>query len=337
MSVPAITFFNNKGGVGETFLVYHVAWMMADMGFRVLAGDLDPQGNLTAAFLDENRLEQIWEQTQSPATIYKCVSPLKNGVGDVAAPVIEKIDDNLALIPGDMNLLYFEEDLAQAWPKCLDRDERAFRVTSAFWRVLQSGASEHKADIILIDVGPNLGAINRAALIASDCVVIPLGPDLFSLQGLRNLGPTLIQWRTGWKERLGKKPLMDLPMPEGRMEAIGYIVIQHSIRNDRPLHAYQKWISRIPGSYREHVLKEKVTADVPEVSNDPHCFQLVKHYRSLMPMAQEANKPIFHLKPADGAIGSHAAAVLSAGRDFEDLAKKILERAGKALQRPITR
>ncbi len=60
MSVPVIAFFNNKGGVGKTSLVYHAAWMLADQGYRVVAADLDPQGNLSAACLDEDRLEQLW-------------------------------------------------------------------------------------------------------------------------------------------------------------------------------------------------------------------------------------------------------------------------------------
>ncbi|MFZ0135334.1 MAG: hypothetical protein WAK95_22575 [Desulfobacterales bacterium] len=50
-----------------------------------------------------------------------------------------------------------------------------------------------------------------------------------------------------------------------------------------------------------------------------------KHYRSLVPMAQEVRKPIFELTPADGAIGSHAAAVQDACKDFEVLARKILD------------
>ncbi len=53
MSIPVIAFFNNKGGVGKTSMVYHLAWMFSDRGLRIVAGDLDPQGNLTAAFLDE--------------------------------------------------------------------------------------------------------------------------------------------------------------------------------------------------------------------------------------------------------------------------------------------
>ena len=59
MTPPVITFFNNKGGVGKTTLVYHVAWMLADRGHRVVAADLDPQANLTAAFLDDEEIEQL--------------------------------------------------------------------------------------------------------------------------------------------------------------------------------------------------------------------------------------------------------------------------------------
>ena len=57
MSIRVLTFFNNKGGVGKTSLVYHLAWMYADLGVKVVAADLDPQANLTSMFLDEDYLE----------------------------------------------------------------------------------------------------------------------------------------------------------------------------------------------------------------------------------------------------------------------------------------
>ncbi len=329
MSTPVIAFFNNKGGVGKTSLVYHVAWMLADQGFRVVAADLDPQGNLSAAFLDDNRLEQLWPENEHPSTIFGAIRPLKTGVGDIQAPLLEYICDGLVLIPGDMALSQFEDDLSQVWPKCLDQDERAFRVVSAFWRVIQSGAESHAADVVLIDLGPNLGAVNRAALIASDYVVIPLGPDLFSLQGLRNLCPTLQSWREGWKQRLEKNPASELALPNGTMKSLGYIVMQHSVRRDRPAVAYDKWIARIPATYREFILDcPNKKNDSPLVADDPECIALLKHYRSLMPMAQEARKPLFQLKSADGAIGAHTYAVQAAYQDFKRLSLDIVSRAG---------
>ena len=49
-SIKVITFFNNKGGVGKTTTVYHVAWMLSEMGIKSIAIDLDPQSNLTSTF-----------------------------------------------------------------------------------------------------------------------------------------------------------------------------------------------------------------------------------------------------------------------------------------------
>ena len=327
MSVPVIAFFNNKGGVGKTSLVFHVAHMLANENHRVVAADMDPQGNLSAAFLSEERLEELWPEDKSVATIYGAVEPIKRGIGDIRDPLLERIGDNLALIPGDMGLSDFEDDLSQVWPKCLDRDERAFRVISAFWRVLQNAGERHEADVVLIDLGPNLGAINRAALISADHLVIPLGPDLFSIQGLRNLGPRLRAWRAEWQERVVKNPASDLMLPEGRMNPLGYIVMQHSERKKYPVKSYHKWIARVPNAYRKYVLADERQKKLV-VESDRNCLAMLKHYRSLMAMAQEARKPIFHLRPADGALGANVAAVRDAYKDFEKLSSKILSEAG---------
>ncbi|MEA3333401.1 MAG: ParA family protein, partial [Pseudomonadota bacterium] len=64
---------------------------------------------------------------------------------------------------------------------------------------------------------------------------------------------------------------------------------------------------------------------VSEVENDPHCIGMVRHYQSMMPMAQEARKPVFSLKPADGAIGSHAQAVTKSYMEFKRITETILQ------------
>jgi chromosome partitioning protein len=322
-----IAFFNNKGGVGKTSLVYHLAWMFADRGIQTLAVDLDPQANLTSMFLDEGRLEELWPDGEHPDTVYGAIRPILKGVGDIAKPHIEKITEKLGLIPGDLGLSRFEDKLSAAWPNCQLGDESAFRTMTAFHRLVQHGADQG-SELVLIDVGPNLGAINRSALIASDQVCLPLAPDLFSLQGLKNLGPTLNEWREVWRGLLEKAPA-DVPMPKGAMQPIGYIVMQHGILNNRPVKAYQRWLDQIPKIYREFVLSEVATSNI-SVVDDPYMLALLKHYRSLMPMAMEANKPIFFLKSADGAIGAHQEAVASCYSDFKKLASKIAVNAGIA-------
>jgi len=330
MSIPVLTFFNNKGGVGKTSLVYHLAWMFSQMGKRILAIDLDPQANLTSAFLPEDQLESLWDNEnagEGARTIYQCVSPLTE-VGDIRVPEVKQINSRLSLVPGDLGLAGFEDFLSQEWPNSLGSGTlyRPFRVLTAFWQVSQLAAQTHKADLILADVGPNLGAINRSALIGSDHVVIPLAADLFSLQGLRNLGPTLRNWRSDWQKRVNNWSQPAFELPAGSMQPAGYIVQQHTERLSRPIKAYDKWAARIPSVYRASVLDTPPGNVTPEA--DSYCLARLKHYRSLVPMAQEVRKPIFQLTSADGAIGSHSYAVTEARAHFQALAKTILGRIG---------
>lgn len=333
MSISTLTFFNNKGGVGKTTLVYHLSWMFSELGIKTLVVDCDPQANLTAAFIkDEDLLENLWEKPvdEVPYTIYGAVSPLLE-TGDVAEPKTYRVNTNLRLLAGDLRLSTFEDQLSFEWNQALSDgggNRRAMLVQSAFWRIAQKSAAKIDAQLIIFDVGPNLGAINRSVLIGTDHVVVPLAADMFSLQGLRNLGPSLSKWKEGWHERrqkLGAKPLAQ-PIPDGDTSPLGYIAMQHQERLSRPVKAYGAWLERMPAEYRSSLSLAKSTKVFASVKDDPECLALLRHYKSLIPMAQEARKPVFLLKSADGAIGSHATSVTQAYDDFRTLAKKILKK-----------
>jgi hypothetical protein len=115
------------------------------------------------------------------------------------------------------------------------------------------------------------------------------------------------------------------------IQPLGYVVLQHSVRLDRPVRAYEKWMDRIPKEYRESILSGSGLSESGggnyTIQNDPHKLAVLKRYRSLMPMAQEARKPMFHLKPADGAIGSHLQTAQEVSRDFQALALAIAKQA----------
>jgi chromosome partitioning protein len=117
------------------------------------------------------------------------------------------------------------------------------------------------------------------------------------------------------------------------MEAIGYIVMQHAVRLDRPVRAYAKWMARIPGGYRQAILRQSGASEIT-VEQDPNCVASLKHYRSLMPMAMEVQKPMFHLKPADGAIGAHVHAVQDCYNDFKRLALAVARKCGLEIPSP---
>ena len=139
-----IAFFNNKGGVGKTTLTYHVAWMLHHLGLNVLVVDLDPQANLTTAFLDDEALERLWAASPSK-TIFGALEPLNDRLGDFREVHVEDID-GLGLVVGDLSLSRFEDRLAQAWPACLDDNAAnardAFRVTTAFYRLAKQAAEQ---------------------------------------------------------------------------------------------------------------------------------------------------------------------------------------------------
>ena len=335
-SVPVLTFFNNKGGVGKTSLVFHLAWMLSRLGHRVLTCDLDPQANLTAAFLEESALATLWNSQDHAGgcgrTVFQCVRPLMD-VQDLRPPAMTKITPNMYLVPGDLSLAGFEDTLSDEWPKALGSTGlyRPIRIQTAFYHTMQQGAANMNASVILADVGPNLGAINRSALVATDHVVVPLGADLFSLQGLRNLGPALNRWRKDWQRRVenwceheqDQTPANGLALPGGNMRPAGYVVQQHGVRLGRPVRAYDRWVNRMPEEYGRSLAGQTAQTPPATPDDDEHCLATMKHYRSLVPMAQEVRKPIFDLTPADGAFGSHAIAARDAEVSFRELALKI--------------
>ena len=141
---------------------------------------------------------------------------------------------------------------------------------------------------------------------------------------MRNLGPTLREWRAEWRQRVDSWAAPSFDLPAGAMAPVGYVLMQHVERLSRPTKAYGKWANRIPATYAESVLQQPPNPKAQPI--DGHCLARLKHYRSLAPMAQEVHKPIFALTAADGAIGSHAAAVRDAYSDFRALAVAILTR-----------
>lgn len=315
-----LALFNNKGGVGKTTLAYHLAIMMSRLSRRVLVVDLDPQANLTSHFLDEIELEGLWAGEATTSTVADAVRPIIDGLGDIATVVPRPVADNLWLLPGDLALSRFEEHLATAWPSSFTgTNPAAVRTTTAFHRIVEAGAAQVHPDVVVVDVGPNLGAINRAALLTADSVLIPVGADLFSLQGLRNLGPTLREWRQTWQGTVLPRVPVNIGAPRGQMQPLGYVVMQPSMRLDRPVRAYGRWLDRLPDTYAEFVLGSPTGGANHEVAT-------VRNYRSLMPLAHDARKPMYDLRAADGAVGSTQRYVANCRLEFEALTHDVLQR-----------
>jgi cellulose biosynthesis protein BcsQ len=316
--MKSIAFFNNKGGVGKTSLIYHLAWMYADLGRRVLLADLDPQSNLTAMCFNDETIERIYEADKTD-TIYSAIEPVKRGAGDLRLFDPLAVTAGVAILPGDLMLSNYEDDLSAAWPRCLDGDERAFRITCAFHRVIEDSAMRHGADLALIDIGPSFGALSRAALIAAEFVVTPVTPDLFSFRGLMNVGQRLRSWREEWRERLSSAPALEFAPPSSAMTPIGIVVSLHSEHAGAATRAAQTAGIDWQAVYRAFL-------DNPRIPDSKFLLGRIKDYRSLVGLAREVHKPVFRLRPGDGAIGGLQGAVAAAYSDFETLARNIAAR-----------
>lgn len=326
--MKSLVLFNNKGGVGKTTLTFHLAHMLAQLGVRTVALDYDPQCNLTAGMLDQDDLAELWEKPEDQGrTVAACLDLVRRGKGDLRPPNLCEIADGLWLLPGHLKLSQFEQVLAEHWAKTMATDnERALDVVLAMSALAHSAAQKVRADIVLCDIGPSLGALNRAALLACDAIVVPLAPDLFSLQGLANVGPTLISWRQDWntvcERHLGSHPFHAYAMH--RFAPIGYILQQHLSRADRPVSGYRRWANEIPYKFRQEMLREDSPRQMElTFDTDSYCIAQIRHFASLVPLAQEARKPMFNLKQADGVGGGQFYTVQECRKTFEQLAGKI--------------
>lgn len=321
--MKTIAFFNNKGGVGKTSLLYHTAYMFAELGHSVLAVDLDPQTNLSQMFLDEDRFLDIVENNK---TIIHALRLIEKKQGDITPAYVEKINNNLFLLPGDLSLSLIEDKLSKEWYECLTGEWYPFALQSAFYRIIHEAAERNHIDYVFVDVGPNFGAVNRTALLSSDYLIVPSTADLFSLKGLSNIGERVESWFAEWEKRLAqRKPdTMELDLPVDKIYPLGYVLMQHGVTSNTPVKAYKKFADKIPEVFRSS-FKLKPEESPISFESDPFCLASIKHYNSLMPMAMEVRKPIFMLKPADGAIGAHYNAVKKVYEDFEKFSKNIKE------------
>ncbi|WP_428406164.1 ParA family protein [Phaeobacter gallaeciensis] len=196
-----LSVFNNKGGVGKTTYMFHIAHVLARRGHRVLLVDCDTQGNLTNYCLNDDEIAEAWKDDGN--SIYRVVEPIIRGTGDITTPSPSKLsqaEGDIYLVPGDLRLSDFEDRLGDTWNAARGGDEASLRVQSAIHRYIDAAVSATNATVVLIDMGPNLGALNRAVLASSDYFMTPVAPDLFSIQGTENLGNKLVAWRSQWDQ-----------------------------------------------------------------------------------------------------------------------------------------
>src|SRR5207249_570401 len=224
--MKTLALFNHKGGVGKTTLAVNIADAMVDLGLCILLIDAAPQCNLTSFFLKESQLDELLGQSDGTegGTIWSAIKPVVDGKGPIKDVSVYRIRKNLLLFAGDVLLADYEEELPAAWTGSFARKTRDYDVMCALSRTVRRAAQTYKADLIIYDVGPNVGALNRTILLDSDYFATPVAADLFSLRALATVGRSLGRWIRDWETVRNLAPPDDREqLLRGQPEYLGYI------------------------------------------------------------------------------------------------------------------
>ncbi len=156
------------------------------MGKRILLVDSDPQGNLTSYLVEESVVDDLLDNadTDKGQTLWSAVKPVVEATGEVKQiPALERLT-NIFLLPGDVRLSEFEQELSPMWNECFQRKQKGFRGTTALSRLVNEAAAQNAVDFVFYDAGPNIGPLNRIILLDCDYFIVPAACDLFSLRAL---------------------------------------------------------------------------------------------------------------------------------------------------------
>ena len=318
-----IAIFNNKGGVGKTTLVCNLCSYLSKMGKKVLLVDADPQCNSTIyCFTNELFIDVYYEKTGF--TIYDVIKPVRQGVGyvhDVQTYKLEKF--GFDFLAGDPQLALFEDTLASDWNAALSGDDRGIRTTLVFNNLVKRFEN---LDFVFFDMGPSLGALNRAILLACDFFITPMSSDIFSMLAIENIGKTIKKWRDLFKDgfdRCDDRELKESFYPLAYIQFLGYVTQQYTSKTvdgkRRPVQAYEKILSNVPETIKKELIDVVNNEDKRECIN--YALGTIPNFNSIIPLSQSAHRPAFEMTSSDGIVGAHFAKV----KDFRNVMKTIAE------------
>ena len=211
-----ISITNQKGGVGKTTTAINLSACLAEKGKKILAVDMDPQGNMTSGFgIEKNSLENtVYQLIIDDCTLSECI--------------IQDKFENLSIIPSNINLSGAEVEL-------INLDQKEFLLKEKLDSI------KNNYDYIIIDCPPSLNLLTVNALATSDTVLIPIQCEYYALEGLSQLMQTI----TLIQERLNENLMIDgivFTMYDSRTNLSTQVV--ENVKENLSVHIYNTLIPR---------------------------------------------------------------------------------------------
>ncbi len=347
--VQKIALFNHKGGVSKTTTAFHLGWMLAVKGNKVILVDADPQCNLTGLVLDFKGEEDEFERVYESGEAHDIKSGLAPAFESRAVP-LESVEcfqverqEGLFLLPGHIGFSEYEVTLGIA-QELSGSIQTLQNLPGAISALIDRTSEKYEADYVLIDMNPSLSSVNQNLLMTSDFFVVPTSPDYFSVMAINSLTRVIPQWKN-WSARASSMPVLRdavYPFPEITPKFLGTVMQNYRPRKGVPASAFQMWIDKINDVVSENLAPELQKLGMMLSENcyiqqrvDNYCLASVPDFNSLIAKSQEVRTPVFALTNDQiGQTGSVFATTVKSRERFKEifseLADKVIGLTGHA-------